>query len=611
MEDPDVTQRGLVKLTNFALGSVNRLIKICLDENLLKVENAKYVVSEEGLFFLEPYHVKKAVIMAAGFGSRFVPLSFDTPKGLLKVYGEPMMERQIRQLKDVGIDDVIVVVGYMKEKFEYLTDKFGCRLIYNPDYEKANNISTIHAVYDEIKGENTYILSCDSWIRHNMFHSYEGGAWYSARFFAGNTSEWQLVSDKKRRITQIHPGGYDCNCMLGPAYFSHEFSEKFLPVLERYFFMPGTRDYFWETVLMECLSKTAAKRLKSYYGNIPEVELSTGTEMFINVQPDDNVYEIEDLEDLRRIDSSYMEDSGSEAMRLVSHVFNVKESEITRIRKLKAGMTNNSWLFYIGDKSYICRVPGRGTDVLINRREEEKVIEAIVPLNFTENIVYYDAKAGYKISEYYEGSRTADPQSQVDMAYCMRKLRLLHDAGIKVENIFDIGKKLSFYEDLCGGIDGIPFSDYAQVRDERDRLLNWLSCKNRPLRFSHIDSVADNFLFLSGADISETMRDESKIKLIDWEYAGMCDPLIDIGMCAIYSYMQESGAMMLMKAYFDREPTSDEISLVYAYMALGGLLWSLWGVYKEKKGVNFTDYTIKMYRYFKKYSKLAMTETTS
>ena len=153
---------------------------------------------------------------------------------------------------------------------------------------------------------------------------------------------------------------------------------------------------------------------------------------------------------------------------------------------------------------------------------------------------------------------------------------------------------------------GIPFADYPEIREAEHKLIDWIKLKNRPEVLAHIDPVPDNFIFLPGADISETERDETKVRLIDWEYAAMCDPLMDLGMCAIYAYMEEAAVEKLMEQYFGRTAAEEERRLVYAYMALGGLLWALWGVYKEMLGVQFTDYTIKQYRYFKKYSKLAM-----
>ncbi len=605
-ENSKTTQRALCRSTGLALGTVNTLIRKCTaDKLILQDEKNGYTLTKAGHKALEPYRVDCALVLAAGFGSRFVPLSYETPKGLLEVFGEPMVERQIRQLKEAGVNEIAIVVGYRKENFEYLTDKFGVKLIYNPDYTTRNNIASIEYAIDYLSGKNAYILSSDNWIRENIYHAYEADAWYCAKHAEGRTSEWVLVTDKKGRITDTYPGGRDCDYMFGPAYFSREFSQSFLPVLKKYCEMPGTEDYYWEHVLMAMLNGDAKKRINAYFGRIPELELCVKPEMYINLQPEDNVYEFENLEELREFDPKYRDNSGSKAMQLVAGVFGVPESAVTNIRRLKAGMTNNSWLFSVDGRSYICRIPGEGTEKLINRHQEYKVYEAIGKIGIAEKLIYLDENSGYKISEFYENSRNADFTKGPDLKYCMQKLRGLHSSGLKVEHSFDIEKMIHFYEDLCGTI---MFEDYEEICVRRDRLLKWLEEHRKPAVLSHIDPVHDNFIFLPGADLSEEERDPDRIRLIDWEYAGMCDPMIDLGMCAIYSYMEEEGTEKLMEYYFGRPAEKEERLLVYAYMALGGLLWALWGLYKESLGVQFSDYTIKMYRYFKKYS-LSVLET--
>ena len=531
-----ITQRALCRSTGFALGTVNSTLNEMTKEGLIVRTDAGCRLTAKGLEALKPYKVDCALIMAAGFGSRFVPLSFEKPKGLLEVFGEPMVERQIRQLKEAGIDDIAIVVGYMKEKFEYLTDKFGVKLIYNPDYATRNNIGSIEYAYDYLYGRNAYILSSDNWIRNNMYHAYEPYAWYSSKHADGRTSEWTLVTDKKGKITDTFPGGSDCDYMFGPAYFSRGFGKCFLPVLKRYCELPGTEDYYWEHVLMQMLNKEAAKRLNAYFGHIPEIEYCGKIEMYINRQPEDNVYEFENLEELREFDPKYKDDSGSEAMQFVAATFKTKESEIHDIRRLKAGMTNNSWLFSLRGRSYICRIPGEGTDKLINRHNEAAVYKAVAPLGITETVDAFIEDSGYKISEFYEDSRNADFANETDLKYCMIKLRSLHESGIRVEHDFDIRRMILFYEDLCGEV---SFHDYEEMKPRRDALLSWADEHHAPKVLSHIDPVQDNFLFLKGADISDTERDMSLIKLIDWEYSGMCDPMMDLGMCAIYSYMNE------------------------------------------------------------------------
>ncbi len=99
---------------------------------------------------------------------------------------------------------------------------------------------------------------------------------------------------------------------------------------------------------------------------------------------------------------------------------------------------------------------------------------------------------------------------------------------------------------------------------------------------------------------------DGKIRLIDWEYAGMADPLLDIAMCSVYSYYDSGQAAALLQTYLERQPTNEETALVTAFMALSGFLWSLWAIYKSSLGEEFGEYTITMYRYAKNgYRQLA------
>ena len=137
------------------------------------------------------------------------------------------------------------------------------------------------------------------------------------------------------------------------------------------------------------------------------------------------------------------------------------------------------------------------------------------------------------------------------------------------------------------------------VRSWMNELMDHLEQLNRPATLAHIDSVSDNFLFLPNGSV----------RLIDWEYAGMCDPLIDVGMCSIYSYYNEQAVDILMEQYFQRIPEPEERLVIYSYIALGGFLWSLWGIYKASLGEEFGEYTLIMYRYAKDYYRKICTLT--
>ena len=573
-ECADITQRGLAAALNISLGTANRLVSKCGEKGLIETapDSGKYLLTETGLAYLEQFRVDGAVITAAGFGSRFVPLTFETPKGLLEVFGERMIERQIRQLQEAGITDITIVVGYLKEKFEYLIDKYNVKLLYNPEYSCKNTLATFYHARELFRGRNMYLLVSDNWLRNNMYHKYECGSWYSSAYMEGETSEWCLTSNKKGRITEVTIGGRDSQVMYGPAFLSRSFSEVFVPLVEQEYKRPGTEQHYWEQVVMDHLDKL---------------------ELYLNCQPEHQVYEFENLEELRQFDPKYRNHSDNEAMQLVSRVFDVKESEIHNIRCLKAGMTNQSFLFELKEKHYICRIPGPGTELLINRKQEEASYQAVKELGFTEHIVYFDGSSGYKIAEYYDGARNADPKNKEEMTACMALIRKLHQSGVTVEHSFDFRERIDFYEKLCRHQEELLFEDYGEIRKMMNLLMDQLEVLGRPCSLCHIDSVADNFLFLP----------DGSIRLIDWEYAAMHDPLIDVSMCSIYSYYSEEELDWLLETYLERKPTEEERFAVYAYAALGGFLWCLWAIFKSMEGVEFGDYTIVMYHYAKQYYK--------
>ena len=576
-EKKKITQRELAAAMDLSLGTCNHLIREALADGLIALDpqTGEYSLLKKGVELLQKYRVNSAVILAAGFGSRFVPLTFETPKGLLEVFGERMIERQINQLHEAGIMDITIVVGYLKEKFEYLIDKFGVKLLYNPEYHNKNTLTTVYRARDCFKGKNTYLLSSDNWIRENMYHTYECGAWYSSVYMEGATSEWCLEASKKGLLTGVTVGGSDSWVMYGPVYFSREFTEQM----------------YWEQVLADLLNGTAGE-------HVPSMAKYPAPDIYINRQPENQVYEFENLEELRVFDEKYRNNSNNAAMELISGVLHIPESEVTDLKCLKTGMTNKSFLFKARERSYICRIPGPGTDLLINRAQEKAVYDAIKPLGISEHVIYMSGDTGYKISEFYEGARNGDPRSWQDVARCMELVHRLHNSGIQVDHSFDMRERIDFYESICKGYEKNLFEDYDHVRGHMNTLLKRLDRLDRKKTLCHIDSVCDNFLFLP----------DGGIRLIDWEYAGMCDPMIDVSMAAIYSYYNEEEAEKLLAIYCSGNISAEDRFVYYSYIALGGFLWCLWAVYKSSIGEEFGEYTLIMYRYAKEYYKKIVTD---
>lgn len=140
-EKGNLSQRELSTELDVSLGKMNSLIKeLCID-NLYNRDEEK--ITDKGLKTLESFKVDNAVILACGMGIRLAPLTYEMPKSFLKINGQPMIERQIEQLKEVGINDITIMVGYLKEKFDYLIDKYDVKLVFNEEYQDKNTLATL------------------------------------------------------------------------------------------------------------------------------------------------------------------------------------------------------------------------------------------------------------------------------------------------------------------------------------------------------------------------------------------------------------------------------------------------------------------------------------
>lgn len=259
------------------------------------------------------YKVDNAVIMAAGMSSRFVPISYERPKALIEVKGEILIERQIRQLQQAGIDEIYIIVGYMKDRFAYLKDKYKVILIENNDYLSRNNNASIYAVRNFIR--NTYICSSDNYFNKNPFERYVDDSYYSAVYAKGSTNEWCLTEDKQGYIDSVTIGGENAWYMLGHTFWSELFSRRFLSILERVYDLPETENLLWESIYMQHLNELKM-RIRKY--------------------PADYIFEFDTLDELRAFDNSYIQNTRSTILKNIAEKLECKEQEIEKISVLKA-----------------------------------------------------------------------------------------------------------------------------------------------------------------------------------------------------------------------------------------------------------------------------------
>ena len=569
LQDPFINQRILSEVSGHSLGIVNRSLKKLLKEGYLD-ESIQLTPKAETEFRQKA--PQRAIILAAGFGMRMVPINLEMPKGLIEINGEPLIERAIRQLHEVGIKEIYIVVGFMKERYEYLIDEYGVELVVNPEYASRNNLHSVNLVREHL--ENVYVIPCDIWCDRNPFRRHELYSWYMVSDLVDNESNVRV--NRKMELVSV-PESTGGNAMIGICYLTREDANVVKTRIEELCRDQRYDGAFWEEALYRQGRMTVAAR----------------------VVHSSDVVEINTYEQLRELDS----DSGqlkTDAIQIICSVLSAKADEVTDITVLKKGMTNRSFLFSCKGKKYIMRIPGEGTGQLIDRRQEASVYKAINGTHISDDIAYLNPENGYKITEYLEGARVCNPLDYEDVKKCMKCLKKFHTLGLKVDHEFRIFEQIEFYETLWNGEPSI-YKDYGKTKANVLSLKPFMDAHTGERILTHIDAVPDNFLFIK--------RDgQEEIRLIDWEYAGMQDPHVDIAMFCIYSLYNKRQIDRLIAAYFPEGCDDGTRIKIYCYIAVCGLLWSNWCEYKRSLGVEFGEYSLRQYRYAKEYYRIVQAE---
>lgn len=273
---------------------------------------------------------RNAIIMAAGTSSRFVPLSVERPKGLVEVKGEILIERQIRQLKEAGITDITLVVGYKAEMFTYLRDKYAVDIVYNEDFARYNNTSSLIRVIEKLG--NTFICSSDNYFPENVFTRESVDSYYSALYAEGKTNEYCLITDAEDQITDVKVGGHDSWYMVGHVFFNHEFSEKFRKLMIKEYCNKTTKQGYWEDLYIR------------YIDQLPKMK--------INRYQEGDIQEFDSLDELRMFDESYKNDTRSSIVKQICKQLEVEEACVHAFRNIKHKGNYLQFQFKVYDDVY-------------------------------------------------------------------------------------------------------------------------------------------------------------------------------------------------------------------------------------------------------------------
>lgn len=245
-----LSQRDISKETKLSLGTINKVISELLENKLIDKENA---ITQNGLKVLEPYRVKRAIFLAAGFGSRLVPITLNTPKPLVLVNGKRIIETLLDAVVKAEIEEIYIITGYLSEQFEILKKKYPqIKFVENNMYNEANNISSAYLVRNLIK--NAYVLESDLYLYNpKLIRKYE----YHSNFlgyYVDRSDDW-CIEVKNGIITKEKVGGINCYQMVGISYYDEIDGQSIEKDMEEVFNSPGGKEKYWEQVILDVCKK--------------------------------------------------------------------------------------------------------------------------------------------------------------------------------------------------------------------------------------------------------------------------------------------------------------------------------------------------------------------
>lgn len=552
----ELTQREIANNNDVALGKINKMLSEFIQTGFI-TEN--YKLTKYGQDALEPYKVDNAIILAAGMSTRFAPISYEKPKGLISVKGEVMIERLIKQLQDVGVSEIVLVVGYMMEKFLYLREKYNVKLVVNNEFATKNTHSSIYVARDYLK--NTYICCSDNYYPENMFHKYEYRAFYCSIYLSGiSYVERAFTFDKNNLIIDTNKPSNNQWIMYGHAYYDKNFSNLFKPILENYYGRIGVENMYWETIYAENV-----KTLPMW------VEKCTPNE----------ILEFDSMEELKVFDKDFIANNRIKIFDNIEKVLDCNISDIKDFEVVTKGLNNRSFKFLCKDQYYIYRHPGVNASALIDRHKEAISLNLAKQLEIDNTLMYVNEDEGWKISRYINPTEEFDFSNKKHVELLAKKLKQLHSAKVNVGFGFDYHKEADKIIEYIRIVDSYAYQNLAEIQNSMNCVFDYLDKDRWQVSLCHNDIYEPNLLV-----------NNDSLELIDWEFAGDADIGFDI--CKLFSVLnpKEEELDEYLKLYYGRDTNCSEKKHLYACATIIYYYWYVWGLFVSKNGNKATDYLI-------------------
>ncbi len=520
---------------------------------------------------LRDYKVDNAIILAAGINRDTM---YAPPKGLLKVEGIPIIERQICQLKDAGINDISIVVGYKKEMYFYLEEKYGVTLIGNPMLHK-NNIYSLFLARNKLR--NTYVCSCDYYYEDNPFSTYEFCSYHGTAYLKNAQEKFIATTDSSDKIIEITAGALEGICIHGLAYFDKNFSAKLVELMEAEIDNYRISSLFWQEFV--------AIHLKEF-------------ELYAKRLEAEKVREFDDLSSLKTLNVLFVNSVSSRIVENICEQLQCKNKEaITNVDILEAGHSNITFKVDVNDRAYVYRYPGVSGKNIVSRERESYANKLAKELGIDKTLIFID-NSGHKISSYVANAHPLNKEIKKDLKDLAENVRKLHDYTVP---------------------DNIKQQYEFNPIEEADRLLN-LACSNKDNLFEIFDNMRSSVHYISSILENDNFKKaichcnlnsnnclitDNGFDLIDWEFSGYCDIAYDFPFLGNYEFRMED-LQIYLEYYYGRKPTKEEFRHWLCYRAVHYWYYTCWAIYKESVNEDCGNLLLVFYEDCKKTIKLAM-----
>ena len=486
-----------------------------------------------------------------------------------------LLDRTLSILRDLRYEKILLVVGYKADLFENYSS-VDLKIIENKDYEFTASMGSLSLVRNDIKGD-FLLIEGDTFYERKLLETLDSiveGDCLSMTEESGSGDEC-FVETKNGFVTKItkdrHRLSHFEGELIGVSRITLNTFNRLIsawdsasnPYLNYEYLLMDVTDPLDRPVIMfknliwgdvDC--KADFKHLKY--------------EIFPRLRRRENPYDLDNL------------------MMHLQNIFpneDICEAEIVQI----GGMSNKNFRVALNGKTYVLRVPGNGSEGMVERSNEEfNAIEA-AKMGINPEILYFNSSTGIKLTEYIENAETlnaATIQRHDNMKKIAQIYQTIHRSHIRLKNEFNIFKEIEKYEALIQKANATMYEGWEAVRPEIMSLEDYLNILGVELCPCHNDALYENFI----------KSTDGTIFLIDWEYSGMNDPMADFAALFLEAEFSAENQNFILNKYFDGKIPENVFIKILCYMILWDYLWALWTVIKEAQGDNFGSYGVNRYR---------------